>query len=151
MKNLRTTLLCACVLLSAHFVQAQNSNDVSTQDKPKLFNAIADNVAVDVDKLISLLKSDVGTDVSIAFGTSFQFQGQVVSTASNYEDRINSIVIRSTNFPGARLTFSKIHDNGKTSYAGRILSMQHGDIFELQQRNGQYYFIKRNLHDIVNE
>ena len=151
MKNLRTTLLCACVLLCAQLVQAQNPNDASTSDKPKLFNAIADNVAVDVDKLTNLLKSDVGVEVSIALNTSFQFQGQVVSTANNYDDRIVSIVIRSTNYPGARLTFSKIYDNGKTSYSGRIISMQHGDIFELQLKNGQYYFIKRNLHDIVNE
>jgi hypothetical protein len=76
----------------------------------------------------------------------------VSSVAAQFENNLLSIVIRSTNFPGAALSFSKItKEDGTISYAGRIISFQHGDAYEINQENGQYYFVKKGFYDLVNE
>jgi len=123
-------------------------------NKPKLFNSLPDYVQVNIANLSALLNSPLGHDVSINLGSNspFIFEGHVVSTASKYENTIQSVVVRSTNFPGARLTFSKITNaDGTFSYTGRIISFQHGDLFELQNQNGQFALIKKKFNDLVNE
>jgi hypothetical protein len=61
-------------------------------------------------------------------------------------------VINSTNYNGARLTFSKTSNrDGSVSYNGRIVSFQHGDLFELKNQEGSFVLIKRNFYELVNE
>ena len=98
--------------------------------------------------------AEVGRPVSLSLSdaTVFQFEGIIVSSVSKYENTIQSIVIRSTNFPGATLTVSRITDDtGNISYIGRMLSMQHGDMFELKNENSQFLLVKRKFYDLVNE
>jgi hypothetical protein len=162
MKNLRTSMLCVCITLFSLCTSAQDQKlpdqqlPVSKPDynKPKLFNSLPENISVDISNLSSLLNTPVGNAVSIDLGsdTPFKFEGRVVSAASKFENTIQSIVIRSTNFPGARLTFSKINNSdGSFSYTGRIMSFQHDDLFELQNQNGHFALIKRKFNDLVNE
>ena len=121
-------------------------------NKPRLFDAIPNDVIVSANQLVNLLDYQVGQSVNVMLAPGFQFQGQVVSTANLYESNLQSVVIASSNFNGARLTFSKVIDeNKKVSYTGRIISFQHGDLFELVNRDNQYYFIKKKFYDLVNE
>jgi hypothetical protein len=65
---------------------------------------------------------------------------------------LQSVVVRSTNFPGAALSFSRItKEDGTFSYVGRIISFQHGDAYEISLENGQYFFVKKGFYDLVNE
>lgn len=148
MKNLFTLALCACLTISCLHSSAQSA---ANESKPKLFSAIANSFTVDVNQMAELLNKEAGTTVNLALGTAMQFQGTIVSTSNEYDGGLSSIVIRSTNYPGARLTFTRSISNGLTVYSGRILSMQHADIFELKSQNGQYLFTKKNLEDLVNE
>jgi len=152
MKNLRTTLLCVCMLLCGLCTLAQVEVRVNEPDmnKPKLFNALPEKITVNPEKLAGLLTNPVGTDVNILIGDMMPFQGRVVSS-SNTNDLMSSIVIRSTNYPEALLTFSRAIIDGVVTYSGRILSMKHGDLFELQVKNGEYIFIKKNFYDLINE
>jgi hypothetical protein len=76
----------------------------------------------------------------------------VSSVANKFENTLQSVVIRSTNFPGAALSFSKLtKEDGTISYVGRIISFQHGDAYEITMENGQYFFIKKGFYDLVNE
>jgi hypothetical protein len=88
----------------------------------------------------------------ISDGSTFRFTGKVVSAVSKYQNSIVSIVVRSTNFAGASLTISKItNEDGTITYRGRIISRQHGDLYELKQVNNNYVLIKRKYYDLVNE
>src|SRR5688572_31677956 len=139
MKNLRTTLLCVCLQLCGLCTLAQVEVRVNEPDmnKPKLFNTLPEKITVNPEKLAGLLTDPVGTDVNILIGDLMPFQGRVVSS-SNTNDLMSSIVIRSTNYPEALLTFSRAIIDGIVTYSGRILSMKHGDLFELQLKNGEY-------------
>jgi len=157
MKNLRTSMLCVCITIFSLSAFAQDQRipiNEPNENKPKLFNSLPDYVLVNITNLGTLLNAPVGQDVNINLGVEspFKFEGRVVSTASKYENTIQSVVIRSTNYQGARLTFTKIiNPDGSISYTGRIISFQHGDLYELKNQNGQFALIKRKFNDLVNE
>jgi hypothetical protein len=153
MKNLCTTVLGTCLMLISIGSFAQNQEvPVNEPDynKPKLFNDLPESIAFDPATLQYLFQLQVGQTTSIPMTANFSFRGDVVSKSS--EENMQSIVIRSTNRPGARLVFTKIIDpeNG-VKYIGRIISFQHGDAFEIVFENNQYTFKKKGLYDLFNE
>jgi len=158
MKNFRTTAVCASILLYSLCSSAQTGDKIPVNEpnynKSKMFQNIPDNVPVSLDNIGSLFTSPVGRSVglNLSDAAAFRFEGDVVSVVSKYNNTIESVVVRSSNFPGARLTLSRITAaDGSVSYTGRIISMQHGDLFELKKINNQFSLVKRNFHDLVNE
>ena len=153
MKNLKLFVFGIPFILCCTFGSAQ-LNRINEQDlnKPRLFQNLPSDVQVTPEELTNLLTHEVGEMVNINLSPVFQFQGRVVSTASKYENTIQSIVIALANYNGARLTFSKLtHPGQPTTYTGRIISFQHGDLYELAYRDNQYYFVKKKFYDLVNE
>jgi hypothetical protein len=157
MKNLCTLLLCTgMVLLStASFAQEEkvplNEPDYN---KPKLFQQLPGQVPVDIARFSALFSAELGRTVSVTLSdeANFKLDGEVVSMASKYNDAIQSVVLRSTNYPGALLTISRITgQDGTVTYRGRIVSKAHGDLYELQNQEGRFVLVKRNFHDLVNE
>jgi hypothetical protein len=74
----------------------------------------------------------------------------VVSTSD--DQQALSVVIKCTNRQGARLTLTKVtNPDHSTKYIGRILSLQHGDSYEIVYENNQYFLKKKSLYDLVNE
>lgn len=158
MRQFRTALLCACMCMTAFttFAQSQDTPPLREPDynKPKLFNAYPEQIPVDITVFTNLLSSPVGSaiDQNFGAGASFRFAGQVVSAVSKYEDRITSVVIRSTNFTGARFSFTRtLHEDGSYTYTARLISKEHGDVYELQQLNNNFVLVKRNYYDLVND
>ena len=153
MKNLVRGIICLSIFFICLETNAQTP-PVREPDtnRPTLFQNLPDKINCHINDLSALLQSETGSTVSIAFADNINFQGVVSSVASKFDNSLQSIVIRSTNFPGAALSFSKIiKQDGTVSYAGRILSFQHGDAYEISLENGQYYFIKKGFYDLVNE
>lgn len=157
MKNLRTLALCVTVSFYSLCSSAQTEKiplNEPNHNKPKLFQNLPDNIPVSMDNIINLFGSPTGRSVSLNLSdrSPFQFEGDVVSSVSKYENTIQSVVIRSSNYNGARLNISRITDeNGNISYTGRIISMQHGDLYELKKVNHEYILVKRKFYDLVNE
>lgn len=156
MRNLKP--LCAAILLfiGAVSAKAQETAPLSEPDykKAKLFSSLPENIKVSLNNLKELLKLNNGeaANSDLGEGIAFTFNGQVVSTASKYNNTIKSVVIRSSNFNGARLTFTQIiNEDGTIRYTGRIISFEHGDVYELQQVEDRYEFVKKKFHDLVNE
>ena len=157
MKNLKTAGLgLAIMLCCAASAQVQkvplNEPDYN---KPLLFADLPDKIPVEVAYLKNLLINsvEIGKDVQFKLANSKidQFNGKVISVAG-IETGASSIVIRSSNFSGATLSISEIKlEDGSMAYRGHIISMQHGDLFELQLVDGQYYFVKRKFYDLINE
>jgi hypothetical protein len=158
MKNLRTSLLFVCIAFSGMYSFAQTTQALRNSDpnsnKPKLFQSLPENISVSVDNLNNLVNTPVGNSVSVNLSdnSQFQFEGQVVSSSTKEDNNIQTVVIRSTNYNGARLTLSKITNaDGTITYSGRILSFQHGDLLELKNQNGHFTLAKRKFNDLVNE
>ena len=121
-------------------------------NRPTLFQNLPEKISCRITDLSALLEYETGRTISFAFTGNVNFQSVVSSVASKFDNSLQSIVIRSTNFPGAALSFSRItKQDGSIAYAGRIISFQHGDAYEINLENGQYYFVKKGFYDLVNE
>lgn len=121
-------------------------------NRPTLFQNLPEKISCRITDLSALLEYETGRTISFAFTGNVNFQGVVSSVASKFDNSLQSIVIRSTNFPGAALSFSRItKQDGSIAYAGRIISFQHGDAYEINLENGQYFFVKKGFYDLVNE
>jgi len=152
MKNLVKGIICLSL-----FVICQQSNAQTPpvrepdMNRPSLFQNLPNKISCRINDLSALLESETGKPVSFSLVDNLKFQG-VVSSVAKFDNSLNSVVIRSTNFPGAALSFSRItKEDGTFSYVGRIISFQHGDAYEIGLENGQYYFVKKGFYDLVNE
>ncbi len=158
MKNLRTILVCLSVIITGTCVKAQSSTDgiplnEPNPNKPKLFASLPDNIPVSTDQFAAIMTLEPGTPVNFTIGSALRLQGQVVSTANKYNNTIQSVVVRSTNYDGALLTVSRVVNTQDNSvrFTGRIISNAYGDLYELQNKNGAYSFVKRGFYELVNE
>ena len=158
MKNLRIHAVCVLFMLMSFcsFAQTQNPPPLNEPDysKPRLFDNLPEKVSVNINNVSSLFNSAIGAAVDLGLSDNIQFQvnGEVVSKTSKSDGSVQKVVIRASNFSGAGITISRItNDDGSFLYRGRILSLKHGDYFELKKENEGYVFIKRNYYDLVNE
>ncbi|MBL7730672.1 MAG: hypothetical protein JNM88_05800 [Chitinophagaceae bacterium] len=158
MKNISTLLLCTCMsfLSLSSFSQNNDVPPVNEPDynKPKLFASYPDRIPVDLATISQFFAASTGAaiDVNIDAGSSFRIAGSVVSVVSKYDNRIRSVVIRSSNFTGATFSISRILlDDGSIKYTGRLISRQYGDVYELQNISNHFVLVKRAYYDIVNE
>jgi hypothetical protein len=154
MKYLLLPGTCLIALFISVSVSAQKPVPVNEPDqkKPKLFIELPDKIPVDITVLQSLINTETGKTVSFRLGANAtkSFTGQVVSKTE--DQSIRSVVIRSGNYNGATLTLSSsAQPNGTVKFTGRIISFQHGDLYELQNQNDQYILVKKNFYDLINE
>ena len=124
-------------------------------NKPALFSQLSDKLPVNVTELETMFfqTSGRGTiELDFLDKTIPGFRGKLVSATSKYDNTLRSVVINSTRFNGATLTFSSsTATDGTVRYAGRIVSFQNGDLFVLEQHNDQYFFVKKKFHEVVSE
>jgi hypothetical protein len=159
MKNLHATLCCIAIVFFSFSASGQTDKvpiNEPDYNKPRLFDNLPDRIPVSITDLNALISAPVGRTASLNLVTgtakAVQFDGDVVSVASQPDEKIQSVVIRSSNFNGARMTISKIlNDNGTVSFSGRIISFQHGDLFELKNEAGNMVLVKRNYYELINE
>lgn len=157
MKPLKTSALG--VLLSVCILQAAAQQDtkklpVSQYDynKPKLFKDLPNRINVSLRNIDNVFDFEVGKAVDLPFALNFQFSGTVISKAEDADANVKSIVVKSTNKPGATLALSRIiNADNSITYRGRIMSFNHGDAYEITNENGSYAFIKKGLYDIYEE
>jgi hypothetical protein len=41
--------------------------------------------------------------------------------------------------------------DGTTKYTGRIISIRHGDLYQLIQEDAGWVLVKKNFYDLINE
>ncbi len=153
MKNPKTGIFC--LLLTCCYIVSSAQNlpiNEPNNHKPSLFHDLPDHVNAGIADLESLLTLQVGQSCNTIIAPGFVFQGEVISISDAQDENVKSVVIKSTNHQGARLTFTRVTINdGTVNYVGRILSREHSDGFEISFENGQYYFIKKGFNDLVSE
>lgn len=157
MKNLRTAVLCAMMALTGITAIAQNERipiNEPDYNKPRLFTNLPDKIQLNNSELESFFSTQVGSHTRLSLVTDLNqnFEGDLVSLSLRTSDGTQTAIVRSTNYNGARLTITKKENpDGSASYVGRIISFQHGDLFELQNLQGKWFLVKRNFYDLVNE
>jgi hypothetical protein len=156
MRNLSIAILSVCCILFSLWSSAQGAQNRSIpinepdNNKPKLFADLPDRLDFNPDNFSNLFKAPVGQSVNIPITSGLNFSGQVVSKSD--DPRSNSVVVRLTDRIGARLIFTKVIDENNTvKYIGRIISLKHGDSYEITVENNQYYFKKKGFYDIISE
>lgn len=157
MKNYRTIILFAGFVLVSMFSFSQEQKipiNEPDYNKPRLFAGFPDKIVFSTDQLNEMMSAPLGrnTNFRLSVDNDLQFQGEVISTASKYNNSIQSVVIRSNSFEGARFTLSRItNTDGSVRYSGRIISFKHGDLYELENQQGQLVLVKKNYYELVNE
>ncbi len=152
MINLRLPAIGLVLFLSCSHLQAQDTVPLNEPDlkKPLLFEQLPSRIAIEASTIQSILAMQPGASVSISMGKT-NLEGSIISSTLKYNN-IRSVIVRSSNFNGATLTLSSsTQTNGTVKLTGRLLSMQHGDLYELQRVNEQYFLIKKNFYDVINE
>lgn len=154
MKNLIT--IACCISLSLYSISSsaqQKDIPINEPDlkKPELFRQSPEKISIHAEDLTFLLATAVGETVVLSL-PSFRFEGNVVSAVSKYSNAIQSVVVRSSNFEGATLTISRITDEtGKTFFTGKIISLKHGDLYELKLVDNGFAFLKNSYYKVINE
>lgn len=155
MRNYVKGILCFIVAFSCISIFAQKGFPVREPDmnRPRQFSNLPQQLNCNIAELESLLKNETGKTISLVISDNLTFRGVISSMATNKESvEVQSVVVRSTNFPGSVLSFSKISlPDGSVRYTGRIISFQHADAYEINLENDQYVLTKKGFYDLVNE
>ncbi len=156
MKNLKVAAFSVCITFCSVCAIAQNIQNRSVSvnepdyNKPKLFGDLPERINFNPTVLSALLNTQVGQSIDLAVTPVFRIAGQVVSKADDQNS--TSVVVRMTNRPGARLIFTKLTDpNNSVKYIGRIISLKHGDSYEITSENDQYYLKKKGIYELMTE
>jgi len=153
MKNLMQGILCLLLLCTFINSNAQTP-PVKEPDtnRPSLFQLMPQQAICHIADMETLLDKEVGSFVNMQIADNLHLVGTITSVATKYDNKIKSVVIRSTNFQGASLTFSKVtKEDGFSYFTGRIISFQHADAYELVFEKGTYSFVKKGFYDLVND
>ncbi len=141
--------LC-CLYSAAQKDQFRIPINEPDQHKPRLFSDLPDQINVATSQLEALLDVPVGNMVITRTTGKFTFNGTVISRAEDKSSK--SVVVRLSNRYGATLTFTRIiNEDGSFSYLGRIISLKHGDAYEMVQNAGQLILYKKSYYDLVSE
>ena len=153
MKKLKASAIGVLLTVCSLHAGAQDQKiplNEPDHNKPKLFNHLPQKMNLKISDVESVFGYSVGAAVSLKVTDNFLFQGTVVSKSE--DATVKSIVVKSANLQGATFTFSKItKDDGSFNYAGRIMSRNNGDAYEIKAENGQYILNKKNLHELIAE
>jgi len=155
MKKLSVTAFGLLLLFCLNKASAQDRSiplNEPDYNKPKLFADLPQRMNLKTAGIESLFSTALGAPVSYRVADNFLWEGTVVSRSDAADATVKSIVIRSTNRPGATFTFTrKQQSDGTFSYIGRIMSRNNGDAFEIELDGSQYVLAKKNLYDLLSE
>ncbi|OJW02234.1 MAG: hypothetical protein BGO52_22900 [Sphingobacteriales bacterium 44-61] len=152
-------ILCLFCSFSLQAQQAQEKAPLRepNYNKPKLFNSLPASMQVDKQDLLNIFSAtstqkNQEVKLTLATGKALPFTGKMEDVYSENNGQVRTVNVQSTNFKGAMLILSSVTDtDGTVSFVGRIFSYQHGDAFELQEKNNQYFWVKKNLHEMITE
>lgn len=152
--TVKENLLLIAISLTASMASAQNP-PVNEPDynKPALFAELPDTLRLPEAELQALFGRQPGEMAQLKMSASFQFAGTIMGkTNLPGPDRV-SMVLRSTNKPGAYLCLTRITlPGGNTEFRGRIISRAHIDCYDLVYRpETGYQFLKKNYYTLVSE
>ena len=131
------------------------SQAISTREQEKrqvVFNHVPDTIQL-TDHVLSALfeySQDKSVDIELAKNQSLAIEGTVVAKSSKYGNQVNSITIQTSDNRILLLTHTILPD-GAVKYSGMLMKKLSADILLLYKIGDQYYFIKKEWNELVNE
>ena len=152
--NILKTITLSVALTIGYLSSSAQSNSIPINEpnynKPRLFADLPQRMNLKVSDLETLFSLSVGSGINTMVSEQFRLQGTIVSKSEDAS--VKSVVIRSSNRPGANFTFTRTTNaDGSFNYIGRMISMQHGDAYEVIKHNGAYVLNKIGLYDLFSE
>jgi len=133
----------ACMLLSAAANCQTAPLNQHPVEKPLLFAQLPEKIACSATTLENIFLASLNSNANFQIGTQLKIEGTVIAKLAVTPEQL-SINIRCSNFQNALLNISRLtQPDGSFSYAGRIVSLKHGDVLLLWEDNGQYAFIRQ--------
>lgn len=141
MKNFYAAGLLVVCLVLTHIATAQVTLKQHIPDKPLQFSQLPEKFECNLEALNKVSASRTSEEISLQLG-KLTFTGQVAERVQK-SPGVESINIRSTNFPGALFNIS-IHNqpDHTQKITGRIINPQSGDVLVLVEENNRYYLQK---------
>ena len=141
MKKLYVAGLLVVCLHFVHILSAQPPVKQQIPDKPLQFSRLPEKFECDFTVLKTVSSSRTEDQVTLQFG-KFTFTGQVAERVQK-SAYVESVNIRSTNYPGALFNISIHNQPGQPQrITGRIINPQSGDVLVLVEENNRYYLQK---------
>lgn len=151
-KTLRLIILIISVFLATSYITtAQNSIPINEPDYtlPKAFSSAPDTSLVSIDSLINVLNKQAGEKVRFTLGNGFYIDGILESVISKYNGTIKKATVRLSATDNLLFTFSSTNTSqGNIIFRGFIMGKKVADCYELIQKDLQYYFIKKIIHQL---
>lgn len=154
--NNRRILLFFLFVLSMNAVLAQQDPplNLSTKapERPLLFGAASpEKVTCAYSELLRPFTARIGDAIRLNLAPGFFVEGKLVSV-TNHSAAVRTVQVTADNFPGAFLTLSRIEEKkGEYSYTATLMSLKHGDMYELKKENNLYVLNKRKTNDFMME
>ena len=131
------------------------SQAISTREPVKrqvVFNHFPDTIQLTDHVLTALFEysQDKSVDIELAKNQSLAIEGTVVAKSSKYGNQVNSITIQTSDNRILLLTHTILPD-GTVKYSGMLMKKLSADILLLYNIGDQYYFIKKEWNELVNE
>jgi len=138
-----------CSLLSSAQPTDYPASSQEIFSKPSLFSQLPDKAGCSTASLKDLFSGS--REVILVLNSGISLRGEI--TASVIQNpSVKSVNIRLTDFPGANCTISRINmEDGSVQYAGRMLSVNHGDAMLLSREKGKYFFVKTTQRFVMTE
>lgn len=119
-------------------------------DKPLLFATLPNKIECSVAQLENMFAAKQPASISFSAG-NLVFTGDITERVQRNRS-IVSINIRSTNFPGALFTVSRITETGQPPiYSGTIIHPRFGDSWMITKENDRYFLIKQKQKFFMTE
>lgn len=138
------------LLLSQAVAAQQNLIHEPDYSRPAGLSDLPDSFNCKLQDISILQNSGRGDNIVLKLADDFQLKG-IVTSLQLFSSR-NTIVVRSTNFPTYTLSLIwwKNADN-QTIVIGRLISFTRKDALVLQNREGNYVWVKKDYYELVNE
>lgn len=117
--------------------------------KPNAFDNYGKELVCFNSALDRIMNSETGALIETDLANNFKITGTVISNVQKYGN-LKTVLVRLTNFPNLVLSLSKLSDkNTKEHYAGRIISSDFNDAYEIVLENGAYKMKKKMVEEVI--
>jgi hypothetical protein len=141
MKKLYALAYTALLVIVASATHAQTpAVNQAVAEKPLLFTSLPEKLECNLEEVDKLFMAEIDQKLVIRLNDRMQLDGIVAEK-----------VRRSSNYPNALFTISRIIQDGTIRYTGRIISKDNGDVMVVVKENGKYYFTKSPQRLVMTE
>jgi hypothetical protein len=155
MKTILQSGLFIALLFLFSSLRSQTLPELTRQqpekEKAKLFERIPSRFAIGSSAFEKIFSFRINEKVVLPLGAGSFLEGTVTEKVQQSPE-VTSINIIASNYQGALFTISRIAIAGQpVSYAGRLVSIKHGDAFMMTMQGKELVFAKQKQSSLVAE